>query len=411
MRVVHVVAKDSGGAARAALRINEALKLIGVDSSVLVLYKEGNDDSVHSVFSNKISFSIFKVIRKINNKLTASLKLDGKFYYAKVSVPLYKIDCVKKADVINLHWVNDGMMSSESIEILNNMLGKKIVWTMHDMFAFTAGCYYDNNCGEYIEKCEECKLISGNDVKFRRIVRKQYERKAMLYKNVDVAFIGCSNWIASCAKASSLLGEHLIQTIPNPINNEKFYPMDKKASVQEFDIITNKKIILFGAMSSDSDERKGFRYLKEALRYLNPEKYLIVVFGNDNDNFEFEKEFQVFGVGRINSDEKLVKLYSMADVFIAPSIQENLSNAVMESLACGTPVAAFRIGGMPDMICDGITGYLATPFDSKNLAECIERCAYGELEQSCVKFVQQHFVPEMIGKKYLDFYKKVIENR
>lgn len=402
MKIVHIVSKDIGGAARAAIRINTALNRVQCESSVLVIHRNTNED-VGEVIHNRFIWKIFKGFRKINEININRNHLKGNFYEPIIGIPLEKNKIIQEADVINLHWINDGMLTYREILKLEK-LGKKIVWTMHDMYPFTAGCYYDSECGKYKDSCRKC-ILAKADLKKEKYVQKIFERKYAVYQKTDITFVGCSNWIANCARRSILTKKHDVYTINNPIDISIFKPIEKEIAFKEFSISTNKKIIAFGAMQSDSDPRKGYKYLIEALKYLNSEEYLLVVFGNnDNSKINSFYDFEVKTVGKIESDDKLVALYSMADVFVAPSVQENLSNAVMESLACGTPVVAFNIGGMPDLVENKKNGYLAEAYKANDLAEGIKFCTGNNLEKACITYVKDHFDMKLIGSKYKSIY-------
>lgn len=398
MKIVHLVSKDNGGAARAAFRISAAQNLIGHESSVVVLHKEKNSDA-HELIRTRYGWLLFKAYRKINELMMKKMNLSGFFYEPIVGLPISSSQLIQNADVINLHWVNDGMLTYSEIRKLS-LTGKKIIWTMHDMYSFTAGCYYDKECGQYKEECGHCILAKKH---IKKHIKHLYKKKKMIYDTANISFVGCSHWISKCASESALLKNHRVTTIYNPIDRAVFSPVDKEEARKAFNIVTKKKVIIFGAMSSDSDPRKGFAHLKDALRYLDPERYLLVIFGNDGAT-AIDKRYEIIEIGKITSDRKLACLYSAGDVFVAPSIQENLSNAVMESLACGTPVVAFNIGGMPDLIKPEYNGYLAKPYDSKDLARGIDRCAEANMTMNCVSYCEKYFDMKTIAKRYIEYY-------
>lgn len=405
MKVVHVVAKDVGGAARAVMRINQALQMVGVKSSVLVLNKVSNNDSVIPIIKNKILWNIFRLVRKLNTINTKKYGIVGSFYEAKYGLDITKEKMIKEADIINLHWINDGMLSNKTLKKLLES-GKKIVWTMHDMYAFTAGCYYDYDCGMITTECNNCPLAKGND-DIETFIKNQFYIKKKFYLKHNMTLVGCSNWIADKARMSPLTKTIKITAIPNPIDTEIFRPMSVN-NFTDLNLDPRKKTILFGAMSADSDDRKGFKYLKMTLELLHPEEYQAIVFGNGEKLGDAMYGIKVYGVGKISSDEKLAELYSLADVFIAPSIQENLSNAVMESLACGTPVVAFDIGGMSDMIVHRENGYLAKPFDAEDLAKGIQHCVSVNMSDRCLKTVREKFLMEKVGLQYFGLYRSFV---
>jgi len=404
-KVVHLVSTDSGGAYRAANRINMALKQNGVNSSIVVLEKKHMDSPVIDVLNNKIELVLFKILRKIDSFRIKRMKLTSYIYISSLGVDLFRVREIKDADVINIHWVNDGMLSYNGLKKLCNS-GKIIVWTMHDMYAFTAGCYYDKSCGRYAQNCNNCPLVSKTR-NGQRYISEMYSKKKAAFEG-HISFIGCSRWMTLCAERSQLTKHHILKTIPNPIETDIFLPIEKGKARTFFPEIPNddKRIVLFGAMSSTSDPRKGYQYLIEALNCIsNKDAYRLIVFGGPQ-NYMIPVDIECISVGPIFDDKILAALYSLSDVFVAPSVQENLSNAVMEALACGTPTVAFAIGGMADMIEQKVTGYLAIPFDSKDLAYGIQLCSSNKkiLSPSCREKVCKEFSSERIGRLYKEFY-------
>lgn len=406
MNIVHLVASDSGGAYRAAERISDSLNRIGENSIVVVLEKKRQGSNVYPFFyKKKFRLFVFKVVRKIESKKLKKMKLTSYFYESSLGVNLYRMNEVKRADVINIHWVNDGMVSYKELKRLCKS-GKKVVWTMHDMFSFTAGCYYDQECGGYQNGCQNCPMVR-NIKNGQKFIDRLYLKKESAYIG-EIGFIGCSKWISKCAQNSTLLEKKAIITIPNPIDSGVFKPVGREDCYKLFPMVKNdaKKNILFGAMMATSDPRKGYKYLIEALKYIEEkDKYRLIVFGGSRD-YTVPVDIECVSVGSISNDDKLVALYSLADVFVAPSLQENLSNAVMESLACGTPVAAFNIGGMQDLICNGETGCLVDPFDEKMLSEAIQILAMKKdnFTYKCREKACRDFSMQRVGNAYRNFY-------
>lgn len=404
LKVVHLITSDQGGAFRAAQRISDSLSLYGVKSDIFVLEKKTDTEHIVEYLDN----FFIKVIHKIRYKLSIlrikKYGLPGIFYESRLGVDLLSHPLVKNADVIHIHWINKGMVSFGGLKDLCTS-GKPVVWTLHDMYAFTGGCCYDYGCGGYAFGCSDCPAVS-NIKNGREYIRSMFKTKMDAYSNIS--FVGCSRWICSCAEKNPYLKGYKIVNIPNPINTECFYPQtDKDRIYEEFNLKNNgKKILLFGAMSATSDKRKGYEYLLRALRSLSDkDKYRLIVFGNDK-NYMLPVDIECECVGTVCDDKKLADLYSLADVFIAPSLQENLSNAVMEALACGTPVAAFDIGGMGDMITHKSSGYLAASFDTDDLARGIEFCASesNNMSEYCTQTVKERFSPDKIGRMYLEHY-------
>jgi glycosyltransferase involved in cell wall biosynthesis len=405
MKVVHIVTNDIGGAGRAARRISAALMKYNCKSNVLVMekYDDKNDDVI-SLFNSSLRKYEFKVRRKLSYNLKKKQFERERFADVEFGMDLMNHPLVKDADIINLHWVGYGFLSYKGIKQL--LANKNVVWTLHDMWPLTAGCYYDGECGKYIYGCKKCGLI---DKKYTDKFTNRYNnQKKYIYESPSsVVFVGCSEWITECAAKSKLTSKFEHFTVHNPIDTEIFKPQtDRNRLKTEFGIQPEHKVVLFGAMSADSDVRKGYDLLLRSLEKLKAfnQDVTLIVFGNKNPVNNING-FHAIGVGMICDDEKMSELYSVADVFVAPSRQENLSNAVMESLSCGTPVVAFNIGGMKDMIVHCENGYLATPFDTDDLMGGIAFCLeHPELREKAREYVVQNFNMELIGQKYSEIY-------
>ena len=317
--------------------------------------------------------------------------------------------------MLHIHWTNAGFLSIENLKQLVNT-GKPVVWTLHDMWAFTGGCHYSGECGHFTNHCGNCWMLrySGdNDLSFDGWVKK----KDLFILAKKMVFVTCSHWLARLAKTSSLLKNCRIETIPNPIDTEVFSTKDKIASRRKWNINPIPKVILFGA-ANIIDWRKGIAYLVEALNnlkfnYPEVENIEIVIFGK-NKSFDIKLlPFKVHELGIINSQNDLAEIYSLADVFVTPAIEDNLPNTVMESLACGTPVVAFNTGGIPDMVVHKENGYLASYKSTADFAAGINYILTSdrkeELSANARKKVLDNFSNEIVSSKYIAVYQSILQ--
>jgi glycosyltransferase involved in cell wall biosynthesis len=288
-----------------------------------------------------------------------------------------------------------------------------IVWSLHDMWAFTGGCHYDEECKRYLNICAKCKVLKSN--KENDLSNKLFKRKEKIYKNLDLTIVGLSKWLNDSSKNSYLLKNKKHINLPNPIDTDIFKPFDKDKSRELWNLPQNKKLVLFGAMNPTSDPRKGFKELSEALKLLNLDDVEFVVFGSSKPQNPPNFKFKTHYVGILSDDISLVTLYSAVDVMIVPSLQENLSNTIMESLSCATPVVGFDVGGNPDMIEHKRTGYLAKPFESKDLADGIDwvlNLKDGEYKELCLNArekVLKEFDSKVVAKKYIELYEEILK--
>lgn len=408
MKILTVSTYDiQGGAARAAYRLHKALLCSGVESYMLVQNKISNDPYVIGP-SSKIQ----KIIGKIRPKLDS---IPVRILYSNYSSILFSpswlgfsniVNKINKIspDVVHLHWICGGMMTIDDIARIK----APIVWSLHDMWAFTGGFHYENT--------EEFHAVSKNNSligtkKIDKLSKKLLKRKKEIFaKKNDMTIVGLSRWMSEEAKKSKIFGNKNIVNIPNPIDTDLFSPMNKFEARKLLNLPNEKKLILFGAMSATKDRRKGWLELNSALNKVSSNHAELVVFGSDNDNYEYPLPVQF--TGTIKDDKTLKILYSACDVMVVPSLQENLANTIMEALSCGLPVVGFDIGGNSDMITHKTNGYLANPFSSNDLAYginwIIENTKNNKLSENARSKVVNTFESELVASKYINLYQSLL---
>ena len=287
-----------------------------------------------------------------------------------------------------------------------------IVWSLHDMWAFTGGCHYDENCQGYKTSCGNCKVLgSSKENDLSKKIFKSKEKKFPKINNLTI--VGLSRWIHNCSKESILFKNKKIVNLPNPIDTNIFKPYNKKMARELWELPQNKKLILFGAMEATSNPRKGFAELSEAIKKLQTIDFELVVFGSNKPGIIKDFVFKTHYLGSLEDDRTLANLYSAVDVMVVPSLQENLSNAIMESLACGTPVVGFNIGGNCDMIEHKKNGYLALPYEPDSLKSGIDWVLnsknYNQLCQNARAKVMIEFDSVVVSKDYMRLYEDILK--
>ncbi len=411
MRVLIINTSERiGGAAIAANRLMEALKKNGVKAKMLVRDKQTDHLTVVSVGSSwllPLKFVWERFIIFIANML--SKKNLFQVDIANTGTDVTNLAEFERADVIHLHWVNQGFLSLDNINKIMHS-GKPVVITMHDQWYFTGICHYSDCCDKYKQMCENCMLMKGKLL--GDIAKKTFIRKQKIYSDAKLTFVGCSKWMADLAKESKLTQGHKVINIPNAINAELFHPMDKSAAKEEFGFPKDKRLILFSCQKI-TDERKGFKYFVEALNIIkeaNPElasSIEIAVVGGKSDEVTKMVPFNIITVPYISEPEKMVALYNTMDIYVTPSLQDNLPNTIMESLACGIPCVGFNIGGIPEMIDHKQNGYVAEYKDAKDFANGIVWTLTQDYEllssNACNKVIQE-YCEEAVAKKYIEAY-------
>jgi glycosyltransferase involved in cell wall biosynthesis len=420
MKITLINTADAGGGAPAAcMRLLKALEGQGIDVNLLVQQKLTTQPRVESVEKNwfdskraRFNFLYERLPFIAFRERDKSVRFAFSTANAGVSIKHEKL--VKEADILHIHWTNSGFLSIDNLKELLQ-LGKPIVWTLHDMWTFTGGCHYSGECDHFKHECGDCFFLRNPNPK--DISHKGWLRKADMYSATkDINFVACSKWLAGVAGQSSLLKGYKIQAIPNPIDTDIFSPKDKAAIRTKRNIGLDKKIILFGA-ANINDRRKGISYLLDALNVLKKNYPVtnqvdIVIFGKNKHFDTSALPFKVHELSIINSQQEIAEVYSMADVFVTPSIEDNLPNTVMESLACGTPVVAFNTGGIPEMVDQLQNGYLAEFKNSddmaKGLYEMLYSPSHAELSQNARDKVLRDFNNETVAKQYMDVYQSLL---
>lgn len=407
--------ETQGGAAIAAKRLLMALNKTGqLEASMLVNESQTNNRYVYEVADTKLKKSIRKY-RFILEKLLfmfyeASSKERFAFSTGKLGTSICNHPLVQEADILHLHWTNHSFLSHQHIGELI-ALDKPIVITLHDMWYFTGGCHYSGECRRFMQECGNCKFLKHPHEHDLSSVG--WKTRKTIYSN-KITFVGCSNWITDLAKNSSLISNNPVLAIPNPIDISLFRKKNKQACRKQFGLPEDKILLLYVAAKVD-DERKGYKYLSEALKELfesesEIRKNLeIVVMGNVKDRREIEFYFPTHFTGSLSDQETIVSCYNAADLFVAPSLEDNLPNTLVESMACGTPVVAFHTGGIPDIVDHGVNGYLAEHKKSQDLIRGIEwALVRPELSDKCIEKVKTAFSEQVVSSRFIDLYQSIL---
>ena len=423
MRILHINKSDRvGGAAVAAVRLLDALKKNGIDARMLVLSAEKESKEIEPVVKTRLrrASQYLRFLGEVLFFIPFEKSRQKRFSFSRglFGFDISRHPLVKEADVLHIHWINQGFLSLRDIKKLIQT-GKPIVWTLHDTWAFTGGCHYPGTCGGFTSTCGHCPLLKSpgqNDLSAR-----QHAKKERIYENSAVTFVGCSKWMQQMAAKSSLVRKdltHSVKKVFNPIDTELFCPGHQFAMRKQLGLPADKKLILFGA-ANVSDPRKGTDLLLRALKGLFSSEHSLatdlelVAFGKNVDMLAEEMPFKLHSFNVVDGEEAMARLYQACDMFVLPSMQDNLPNTVVESMACGTPVVAFNIGGVPEMITHQQSGFLASPGKVEELAQGIrfvmEHAA--TLGENARKFAEIHFAPATVASQYEEIYRLLIKEK
>ena len=416
MRVLIVnTSERTGGAAVAASRLMEALNNNGVKAKMLVRDKETDRLTVAAVPGQKwmqfyFLWERFVVWLRLHFNRKHLFEVD----IANCGADVTQLPEFQEADVVHLHWINQGMLSLKGIrKILNT--GKPVVWTMHDIWPATAICHLTLDCRNFETQCAHCRLLPGSG-STNDLSTQIWKRKQQMLNDRQITFVTCSQWLAGEAQKSALLKGQRVVSIPNPIDTHIYTPKDKQQARQRVGLPTEGRIILF-ASQRVTNRNKGMGYLLEACRLLAeqyPEKkedITVAILGGHAEEIEGQLPFRTCPLGYVNDEQRIVDIYNAADVFVLPSLSENLPNTIMEAMACGVPSVGFRIGGIPEEIDHQQNGYVADYCSSEDLARGIWWTLYEAdheaVRKACLQKVAHNYSQQSVANHYLEVYESL----
>lgn len=414
MKVALINTKQSGGgAAIAASRLHKALRQQGVDSTLVIAEGKGgeNIELLSKNLLSKIRYKTAFICERVG--IWISNRLSRKNLFA-VSTALFGTDIanlkvVKEADIIHLHWVNQGMLSIKDIERLV-ATGKPIVITPHDMWYATSICHHAGDCNRYTTECNECPKLqspSKNDLS-----AKVWKKKATLYKS-NVTFVAISSWISDRLKASALTSANAQEVICNVMDTDTFRPYSKKECRQRLGILPDEKVLAFGAAKLN-DPIKGADMLFKAIEESGQkDKLLLLLFGTIKNDNEFLQRVpcRYIYVGEQISKEDLAQLYSAADMVVVPSHYESLSLVIAEAMACGTPAVSFNNAGQTMLIDHKENGYLAEYPSTTDFAQGINwilQNTNNKIQESAITKIDRLMSPQKVATQHIELYKRLL---
>ncbi|GAD05238.1 glycosyl transferase, group 1 family protein [Porphyromonas crevioricanis JCM 15906] len=384
MKILIISTSDKeGGAAIAAARLTSALYSSGVDVRMLVMHAETPDgllgeicDTPLKKWEQRIVFYLERAEIYLRNGRDR-----GKLFHvstARWGFDLNSHPLVEWADIIHLHWINQGFLSLKGLAGLSRK-GKPVVWTLHDLWPATAICHHPRDCNRFAQEpaCGYCPQINSH--RENDLSRQIAQQKKRVFVSLQPIIVGCSHWIKERAATSSLLSTSNFYSIPNPIDTGFFHPIPREKARAELALeVTSPAsyFLLFGAVRAH-DYRKGIGELSRTLHILYKTKpeirdhLKLLVFGQFTEEAAaLLPPFQTFVLGYLSAD-RMLRVYNAADLFVTPSLEENLPNTIMEAMACGTPSLGFATGGIPEMINDDNLGHVSPYRSSEDMAEYI----------------------------------------
>ena len=421
MKILHVNTSDTiGGAAIAALRLVQAERALGHDAQLLCRDHTLPDDTegvlpLRTTLWQRSLKAVERALIIVQNGL--SMHNLWRIDTAQMGIDITRLKAFKEADVIHLHWVNQGMLSLRDIErILRS--GKRVVWTLHDMWPFTGVCHHAATCNRWksSEGCGKCPLLKHpmtNDMSART-----YRRKQKAYHAGHFTAVGCSCWLAGLAAESPLFEGQRVGSIANVVDTDFYQPtfaegQPSQAEVrQALDISAEEHVLLFIARDV-ADPNKGINFLIESLQTVATqqpdlaEHLTVLLVGLNSERYAAALPTPIKGraIRYCSEEATLRQLYQAADLLVMPTLMDNLPNTIAEASACGLPTVAFGVGGVPQMVETGVNGYLAQPEQATDFAQGIIRCLCSDSLQAMARNARtkavKNYSPRNVAEAYI----------
>lgn len=404
MKVLHINQSDiSGGAAIAAYRLHSGLLAKDIGSKIAVDIKKTQDNTIIPLSRNRLS-------DELSSRFTQYVGLN----YINIlgSKRIQSQNFFQSSDVLNFHNLHGGYFNYLVIPKLTQ--NKPAVWTLHDMWSFTGHCAYSFDCDKWKTGCGFCPYPETYPAIKKDSTPWEIKIKSWLYSRSNLSIVCPSQWLADQA-GQSLLKNLPILHIPYGINTSIYQPLNLELSRSALDIPQDKLVLLMGA-DYLTDVRKGADLLNAALLALPDSlksKILLLSFGNGGENIGSKLGIQSLNLGPISSDRIKALAYSAADLFVLPTRADNLPLVLQESMACGTPMVSFRVGGVPELVRHHVTGYLAEPENVQDLRNGIVQLLENaemrqKMSEQCRAIALQEYTLERQAQRYIELYESLI---
>lgn len=420
MKIVHLSWYDiNGGAARAAWRVHESLRLVDANSSMFVAARESHDpDVTQYIPGSGPAARLKRLLRRDLLKWQYDRSSRGRpagFDDFRDDRTIFSSEtgtAAPEADVYHLHQITDFVDYRASLGRLAERA--PIVWTLHEMTPFTGGCHYTYGCDGFTRSCGGCPQLGSR--RPQDLSHSVWRRKQSVYETIPperLHVVGASQWIAAEAKRSTLLGRFPVSVIPYGLDTDIFKPMpEARRLLDAFGLKPSMRIVLF-VTDWMSSRRKGFELLDSALGALPKGPDTALVSLGRGDAPKLQSRLPHVHLGSLTADRMIAAVYGMADLFVMPSVQDNLPNTVMEAMACGAPVVGFRVGGIPDMVRHGENGLLVPTGDVRALSEAIHTLLSDDERRICMgkagrAIAEREYSCKLQGERYLDLYRSIL---
>lgn len=393
-----------GGAEKVSRQLYYGLKNENINTFYLSgRYQKNLPENIEVIYKGFLERAISALLGIINHDFLFRTLLARK--------RIIKVIKREKIDIVHFHNLRGNYVGPMDLKAIKKFC-PNIIITMHDMWLFTGCCPHGMSCKKW-ENDKKCKRCHGNEWLKKGTVRASLylKCKSDSLSGEGFYFVSPSKWLIDCCRHSYLKNEK-IHLIPNGVNLERFQLFDKRTIREKYAIPNGKRILLFSAHNADSPY-KGLKYLINAIELLeDKESYYLLIIG-DMGGLNLDSSFKILNLGYISDERMMNELYSAADLFILPSMADTFPLVALESMASGTPVLAFKTGGIVESVREEV-GWCVQAGNSIALKDKIEYI-FNNPQQllaktaKCGKFIESRFPEEMMLAKYQQLYTHVLE--
>jgi glycosyltransferase involved in cell wall biosynthesis len=415
--VLHVATTDLGdGAGISASRLHLGLKLLGVESHMAVTRRRSQRSDVHEIRRPLSTSRLAPIAELAADAIEVALnQVLPQNAFSLSTRDLLDSPLVRRCSIFNLHALHRRRrhLPADLCRSLSRLA--PVVWTMHDMWAFTGHCTFAYSCERWRQACGACPMLDDHVKLMLDSTARSLRFKRRAYADSDFVVVAPSRWLAQQARTSPLLSGKRVEHIPYGIDLDVFHPIDKPLARVRLSLPQETPILLLSAFSF-SDRRKGVRFAWEALTRQRSASGVVLVMGDGTLPSDLPRGWEVRRLGFLADPAKQAEVYAAADALVFPSLADNLPNTVMEAMACGAAVLAFDVGGVPELVRSGETGWLAPAGDAEGLASGIEWLfAEGErlrrVQHEAAAKMQQGYGLRVQAERYLALYRDLLERR
>jgi len=366
MNILQISTYDNlGGAAHVAFRLHQSYKAMGLGSRMIVRQQITRDNQVFSSCGD----GMIKWIEKSVTRLERSFGWQGVLYPSTFLLPFRRH--YKWADVLHVHNLHGEYFNLFALPLLS--LDKPVIWTLHDMWAITGHCSHSFDCERWKTGCGNCPYLSALPAVTRDSTHLMYKIKKKVLTRSNISLVAPSQWLKAKLDASLITTSCACYLIPNGVDINVFIPHSKSLLRQLYSIPLGRPVIALTVPAAKDSKTKGLEKLMEVMEQISRSEArpVFLVFGETNSLEKYHNRFQIIEYGWVQDERLMAQIMGAADLYLMTSSAENAPLSIIESMACGTPVAAFDIGGIAEIVRPPKAGFLASPGDHKGLAQIV----------------------------------------